>query len=241
MSEHTVTQDEVRKAWSYKVGKTDQYDLHEIETADGESQTQLIDKETGSITVAVNGTGPKVLKKLLDHAGDTFIDGGESPVSSTDGRSVKRYTSTGVLATPTQPEAMVSTQGPIEVTNDPNGRTEASAPVDRQPSTGAVQLTGEGGEKEFDDGGSSAPMTEGERAAREGIGNVVAREQAKKEGTGEGSDEDEGEVVTAENNPNAKLTELNERATELGVEGAGEFKTKDSAREAILSHQKEQE
>lgn len=192
MGNKTVTQDDVRKAWSAKVGKTDQYDLHEVETADGEFQTQLIDKDTGSITVAVNGKGDKVLQKLLDHAGDTFIDGGESPLSATDGRSVKRYTSSGVLATPTQPEAMVATQGPVEVnsTIENGDLSEAKAPVDRQPSTGAVQLTGDGGEKEFDNGEDRLPLTEREAAAREGIQNVVDREHAKKaggDGEGEGT------------------------------------------------------
>ena len=52
-----------------------------------------------------------------------------------------------------------------------------------------------------------------------------------------GSDEDEDEEeVLPEDNPNAKLTELNDRATELGVEGAGEFKKKADAVEAINAH-----
>lgn len=185
MANKAPTQEDVRKAWSEKVGKVDQYDLHEVEVADGEFQTQLIDKDTGSITVAVNGKGEAVLRKLFEHAGDTFIDGGESPLSATSEGSVKRFTSRGVLATPTQPEVQVNTQDPVEVNTkgDVEGRSEAQAPVDRQPSTGSVQLTGDGGEKKLKGTSVPTPKTEGERAREEGIENVVAREKAKKEGT----------------------------------------------------------
>lgn len=147
MSNKNPTQEDVRKAWSEKAGKVDQYDLHEIETGDGESQTQLIDKDTGSITVAVNGTGAKALNKLFEHAGETFIDGGESPVESTGAKSIKRYTSRGVLATPTQPEVQIDTQEPVEVSNEAGNEKQAKAPVDRQASQGSVQLDGKGGEK----------------------------------------------------------------------------------------------
>lgn len=146
MADKTVSHKDVIKAWSEKVGKIDQYDIHEFNTADGGSQTQLIDKDSGGITVAVNGTGAKVLQKLFDNAGVTFIDAGESPVESTGKESIKRYTSRGVLATPTQPETQINTQKPIEVNTkgDVKDRKEAQAPVDRQPSTGNVQLTDNG-------------------------------------------------------------------------------------------------
>lgn len=52
------------------------------------------------------------------------------------------------------------------------------------------------------------------------------------------SDEDVVEVLP-EDNPNAKLVELNERAVELGVEGAGDFKKKTDAVEAINAHKAE--
>lgn len=181
MGNKTVTQEDVRKAWSEKVGKVDQYDLHEVETADGEFQTQLIDKDTGSITVAVNGKGDKVLQKLFDHAGDTFIDGGESPLSSTGNGSVKRYTSSGVLATPTQPEVMVGEQEAVEVSNQPGKSKQAQAPVDRLPSTGSVQLTGEGGEKQLKEA-KGGQKTERQVAQERGISQTVADEQKKKGG-----------------------------------------------------------
>ena len=191
MANKTATKEDVVKAWSEKVGKIDQYDLHEIDTADGGSQTQLIDKDTGSITVAVDGTGPKALQKLFEHAGETFIDRGESPVESTGEGSQKRFTSRGVLATPTQPEVQVDTQEPVEVDNRKEG-AEAQAPVDRQPSTGSVQLTGDGGEKKLKGPSVPTPKTEGERAREEGIENVVAEEKAKKEGTTKEAQKPEG-------------------------------------------------
>lgn len=141
-NEKSATQAQVVEAWSVKAGREDQYDLVEIETYDGDSQTQLIDKDTGSITVAVDGTGPKVLKKLLDHAGDTFIDGAESPVEAVKVQSERRYTSRGVLATPTQPENLQGDTEPVEVDHRKPGdkQSEPQAPVTRTDSTSSKTL-----------------------------------------------------------------------------------------------------
>lgn len=176
MAEVKATKENVLKAWSDKVGKVDQYDLRITE-----SQTQLIDKDTGSLTVAVDGTDQKALQTLLDRCGDTFIDGGESPEASTGDKSQVQFTSRGSLATPTQPEAMVSTQEPVEVTNEPGKTSEASAPVDRQPSQERVQLTGDGGTKSLGKV-EGAQRTEGEVARSRGLSKEVAKEQKKKGG-----------------------------------------------------------
>lgn len=166
---NTATQDEVREAWSRAVGREDQYDLVEVESFDGDSQTQLIDKDTGSITVAVDGTGGKALKKLLDHAGDTFIDGAVTPKEASGVKSQKRFTSRGVLATPTQPEALNDPTDPVEVDNvkPAQPQSEPQAPVDRNPSTSSVTL-GKGGKQE--------PATAG------GTGEVTGTKGAKKSG-----------------------------------------------------------
>lgn len=141
----TATQAEVIEAWSRKVGREDQYDLVEVESFDGDSQTQLIDKDTGSITVAVDGTGPKVLQKLVEHAGDTFIDGAVTPKEASGVKSEKRFTSRGVLATPTQPENLNDPSDPVEVDNTKPAQqrqSEPKAPVTRRESTSSKVLGG---------------------------------------------------------------------------------------------------
>lgn len=142
MAEKTYTEEDVRKAWSAKVGREDQYDLVEVETFEGESQTQLVDKDTGSISVAVNGTGAKALKKLAENAGDTFIDGAEAPKEATSVKSERRFTSRGVIATPTQPENLQDPSDTVEVDNRKpvDKQSEPKAPVTRTDSTSSKTL-----------------------------------------------------------------------------------------------------
>lgn len=143
MAEKTYTQDDVRKAWSEKVGREDQYDLVEVESFDGDSQTQLIDKDTGSISVAVDGTGAKALKKLAENAGDTFIDGAVTPKEASSVKSERRFTSRGVIATPSQPENLQDATDPVEVDNRKPAearQSEPKAPVTRTDSTSTKSL-----------------------------------------------------------------------------------------------------
>ena len=122
------TKQDVLDRWDEVVGKKDRYDLVEIEAHDGTKQTQLLDKQTGSITVAVDGTGQEALNRLYENAGAPRLDAGKSPKEAArDGE--KRYTSAGVLATPTQPDALEDvTPDPVEI--NPSEQT-ADTPTEK--------------------------------------------------------------------------------------------------------------
>lgn len=164
---------QVADAWSAKVGRYINFELLEVEAADGRKQTQLINPEEGSVVVAVNATGDDAIKTLVREAGSTFIDGafgqdeldgpGEvnevtnDPEGRTDGRAPHSSTQ-GV--NPTE-EVTVKKEGKVEPQSQPFGNTNRE------------QL--EAAEKD-------APTTEGDRAKEEGIQNVVDREHEKKTG-----------------------------------------------------------
>lgn len=71
-----VKLNEVQKAWSDKVGRNIAFEVKELKAFDGRKQTQLINPETGSVVVAVNATGEKAEKILVEQAGVTHIDAG---------------------------------------------------------------------------------------------------------------------------------------------------------------------
>jgi hypothetical protein len=129
----------VVKAWSEKSGRLDQYDVREVTNFDGVEQTQLIDKDTGSVTVAVNGHGQEALDRLAEEAGVSLIDAGVAPQESTSADNKVQRTSRGVLATPTQPEALNDPTDPV-VIEDPADEQREPNPLDvpthRDPVTG---------------------------------------------------------------------------------------------------------
>lgn len=102
----THSKESVLALWSEKAGRKDNFDLREVESLDGVKQTQLINKETGSLVVAVNATGADALKTLTERCGDPYIDAGVNPKEAQSDENKKFFTSEGVLATPTQPEAL---------------------------------------------------------------------------------------------------------------------------------------
>lgn len=114
----TFSKEGALKAWNEAAGKTDQYDVRVVEDIHGTKQTQLIDKDTGSLSVAVNGENP--WQELTEKAGVWKIDDGVNPKEAAEDDKVFK-TSKGVLATPTQPEAVEGVQEIIEVDN----RTDA--------------------------------------------------------------------------------------------------------------------
>lgn len=110
MAEKTFSKSEVLELWSDKAGRKDAFDLREVESEAGVKQTQLINKDTGSLVVAVNATGEDALQTLGERCGDPFIDAGVNPKEAQGSENKKFYTSEGVLATPTQPETLETTE-----------------------------------------------------------------------------------------------------------------------------------
>lgn len=133
MADKTYSKADVVKAWSDKAGRKDQYDVREVEDVDGNKQVQLIDKDTGSVSVAANGEGSAAFKKLVEHVGDIAIDAVIMPKESVgEGNNKQHFTSRGQLATPTQPEALVGEVEPTEV----NPKQEQGRTVEAQTATG---------------------------------------------------------------------------------------------------------
>ena len=64
----------VAKAWSESVGREIAFELKVVKAADGREQTHLINPESGSVVVAVNGTGDEAEKRLVENAGSPFLD-----------------------------------------------------------------------------------------------------------------------------------------------------------------------
>lgn len=106
MAEKSFSKAEVLELWSDKAGRKDNFDVREVESLKGVKQTQLINKETGSLVVAVNATGEEAWQILGERCGDPFIDAGVNPKEAQGPENKKFYTSEGVLATPTQPESL---------------------------------------------------------------------------------------------------------------------------------------
>lgn len=113
MAEKKYTRAEVLKAWSDLSGRKDQYDVKEFTDDRGVDVTQLIDKDSGSVTVQVDAQGDSAWQRLGENVGSNFIDGGTAPEDPK-----QEYTSRGVLETPTQPEALKENQGRGEVDPD---------------------------------------------------------------------------------------------------------------------------
>jgi hypothetical protein len=113
----SFSKEDVVKAWSEHAGKVDQYDVRVVETEGGTKQTQLIDKETGSLSIAVNGDGAEALNKLGENAGVWKLDDGVNPKEAVSEENKVFTTSTGVLATPTQPEALEGEKPVVEIDN----------------------------------------------------------------------------------------------------------------------------
>lgn len=147
----TFTKKQVLALWSDKAGRKDNFDLRVVESLDGVKQTQLINKETGSLVVAVNGDGDEAINILGRRVGDPFIDPGVNPKEAQGEDNKKFFTSEGVLATPTQPESL---EGNATVRNFVGGRevsqeaadkfqTEAQSEVDASKTASTVDENGE--------------------------------------------------------------------------------------------------
>lgn len=95
-------------------GRKDQYDVRVVEGMDGQKQTQLIDKDTGSISFAVNGEDfdPETVSFGGSVGGDTAITPKEAVEDNKEFR-----TSRGNLASPTQPEAIEAPREVEEIDN----------------------------------------------------------------------------------------------------------------------------
>lgn len=127
----SFTKEGALKAWNEKAGKVDQWDVRVVESVDGEKQTQLIDKDTGSLCVAVNGDNP--WKKLTEMAGVWKIDDGVNPKEAVGPENNEKFeTSKGVLATPTQPDAILGETEPVEVDNRSDADKKADAPAKKE-------------------------------------------------------------------------------------------------------------
>jgi hypothetical protein len=103
---------QLAKRFSEYSGRKDQYDVRVVEGVDGKKQTQLVDKDTGSLSFAVDGTDfdPETVNFGGSVGGDPAI----SPKEAVEDDKVFR-TSRGILATPTQPEALEGAKEPTEV------------------------------------------------------------------------------------------------------------------------------
>lgn len=110
MANKTFTKDDALKAWEGddKVGA---FDIVETTTKDGQpDQTQILDKATGSLVIAVDGTGSEAYQRLAENPRAPKLDNGVSPKSAVeDGET--RTTSTGTLATPTHPQDLEAQEG----------------------------------------------------------------------------------------------------------------------------------
>lgn len=109
-----ATKAQVLKAWNEKAGRKDAFEVRNVEAADGTVQTQLLNKENGSLVVAADGEN--AFDKLAEHVGDFIVDAGVNPKEASEDNEVS-YTEKGALATPTQPEAIEGVAETVEVDN----------------------------------------------------------------------------------------------------------------------------
>lgn len=110
---------DLAKKFSEFAGREDQYDVREVEGVDGRKQTQLIDKDTGSISFAWDGDLPEDLDTIIGSVGG---DSAVMPKEAVEDNKVFR-TSRGNLATPTQPEAILPQEEVVEVDNKKDRNT----------------------------------------------------------------------------------------------------------------------
>lgn len=103
------TEKDVLDAWEQD-DKKGAFEIVEVKTEDGEQdQTQIFEVNTGSLVVAVDGTGSDALKKLAENPRNHFIDPGLPSTKALDGEV--EHTSKGVLRTPTHPQDLAAQQG----------------------------------------------------------------------------------------------------------------------------------
>lgn len=102
--ERSYSEQDAVDAWSARSSRKDQYEVKQFTNTEGEETTQLIDKDTGSVTAEARGDNP--WKKLVEHAGDYIVDDGSSPEEPE-----QEWTERGAPMTPTQPEALKVEQG----------------------------------------------------------------------------------------------------------------------------------
>lgn len=111
-----ATNAQIAKHFSNLAGRKDQYDVREVESVDGTKQTQVIDKDTGSISAVFEGDVD--LEKLT---GSLTATPAVTPKEASEDNK-KFTTSKGVPASPTQPEAILPQAEVTEVDNK-KGRT----------------------------------------------------------------------------------------------------------------------
>jgi hypothetical protein len=93
-------------------GRKDQYDVRVVEGVDGTKQTQLIDKTTGSVSAVFEGEDVDVDKIV----GSVTATPAVSPKEAVEDNK-EFWTSAGVKASPTQPEALQGAKDATEVDN----------------------------------------------------------------------------------------------------------------------------
>lgn len=119
---------DLAKEFSKRAGYVDQYDVREVTSVEGKKQTQLIDKTTGSISYVVEGD-----VKAEDVVGTVGTERAVSPKEAVVDNKEFR-TSTGVLATPTQPEALEAPKDAVEVDNTDKSTTPADGTTETTKS-----------------------------------------------------------------------------------------------------------
>lgn len=109
-------------------GRKDQYDVREVEGVDGTKQTQLIDKTTGSISAVFEGEVDT--DKIVGSVTSTpAVNPKESVEDNKD-----QWTSNGVKAVPTQPEAVQAASPENEVDNTDKSTTPADGTTETTKS-----------------------------------------------------------------------------------------------------------
>lgn len=110
-------------------GREDQYDVREVEGADGTRQTQLIDKDSGSVSFAVNGDFDP---ETVAFGGSVGGDAAVNPKEALEEDAKPFRTSRGNLASPTQPQALEGEAEPTEIDNtDKGGDTQENQTAER--------------------------------------------------------------------------------------------------------------
>lgn len=106
-----ATNAQIAKHFSELAGREDQYDVREVVSVNGTKQTQVIDKDTGSISAAFEGDVD--LEKLI---GSVTSTPAITPKEASEDDK-KFTTSRGVPASPTQPEAILPQEEVVEIDN----------------------------------------------------------------------------------------------------------------------------
>lgn len=116
-----MSKTDVLKALNDAAGTKDAFEVREVEVESGKV-TQII-SANGSLVAQINATNDDAWKKLEGFT-TGVVDAGEPPVASVeDGK--KFFTKEGVIAFPTQPEALAESTGEGEV-NPKEDRAQAA-------------------------------------------------------------------------------------------------------------------